>query len=571
MKRFFAIAALALAGFASVSHAALPELVIGAGTGQPIRTPYCQTFNRVLDADTVYVMTGLYYVQPGHSLTIQPGTIIKGHKATGGTLIVARGAQIFAQGTLGTPIIFTSSQPAGSRAPGDWGGIIILGDAPVNKVNPLIEGGLINGDCTGATGTYGGSDPSDDSGVFSYVRIEYCGFRFALNNEVNGLTMGGVGGQTNIDHVQVSYSDDDSFEWFGGTVDCSYLVAFAGTDDEFDTDFGYRGQLQFGFGLRDPDQSDPTGQSNGYESDNDASATSVDQPYTRPIFSNFTLVGPERSNAQVPFPLGETFQYGAVIRRSSQLNIFNTVIMGYPWGISLRDANTKTWALNDSLQVRNVSVQATLTPTGSTHIHDEVAWTTIDTWFATGGWNNLPANSAVRQPDVIQLNNMNNLNAPDPRPKGTSELIGSASFANPRLAGFVTTDYRGAFPDTKHVGLGDMWISFWTNFAPQNEDYNSGISTAVGVGPEYKSYLSQNYPNPFNPQTTINFTMPTAGHVTLDVFDASGAKVATLVNGEQAKGKHTVPFNAEGMASGVYFYRLKGNGFNEMRKMVLLK
>jgi hypothetical protein len=194
----------------------------------------------------------------------------------------------------------------------------------------------------------------------------------------------------------------------------------------------------------------------------------------------------------------------------------------------------------------------------------------VDTWFGTVGWNNLPANSATRQPDTIELSNMSNLNNPDPRPTGTSELIGSADFTNPRLAGFVTTDYRGAFPDTKVVGLGDMWISYWTNFDPQNTDYNDGISTAVG-GPQYASQLSQNYPNPFNPQTTIEFIVPATGAVTLEVFDARGAKVATLVDGVKAKGKYAFTYNAQGLASGVYFYRLKGNGFNEMRKMVLLK
>jgi hypothetical protein len=571
MKRLFITMAVVVAGFASSASAVLPEVVIGAGTGQPIRTPYCQQFNRTLDADTIYVLTGLYYVQPGHTLTIQAGTIIKGHKATGGTLIVARGAQIFAQGTQQLPVIFTSSQAAGARAPGDWGGIIILGEAPVNKVNPLIEGGLINGDCTGATGTYGGSDSGDNSGVFSYVRIEFPGFRFALNNEVNGLTMGGVGAGTQIDHVQVSYSDDDSFEWFGGTVNCSYLVAFGGTDDEFDTDFGYRGRVQFGFGLRDPDQSDPTGQSNGFESDNDGSATSTATPYTRPIFCNMTLVGPERTNALVPFPLGETFQYSAVLRRSTQTNIFNSVIMGYPWGIQLRDVNTIAWAGADSLQVRNTSIQATLTPAGSTHIHDEAQWSGVDTWFATPAWGNLPANNATRQPNTIQLSNMTNLSSPDPRPTGTSELIGSASFTNPRLAGLVQTTYRGAFPDTDHAGRNDLWIAYWTSFTPQSEQYNDGIATAIGDGPQYQSMLSQNYPNPFNPQTSIEFTMPVTGHVILDVFDANGAKVVTLVNGTQAKGKHTVSFNAKGLASGVYFYRLQGKGVDEMRKMVLLK
>lgn len=581
MKRLFIILAAAIAGYASSASAVLPEVVLGAGTGQPVRTPWCQEFDRTLSADTIYVLTGLYYVEAGHTLTIEPGTIIKGHDATGGTLIVTRGAQIFAQGTQQNPIVFTSEHAPGARASGDWGGVIILGDAPCNKVDPLIEGGLIPGNCTGGAGTYGGSDPSDDSGVFSYVRIEFAGFRFAANNEVNGLTLGGVGAGTQIDHVQVSYADDDSFEWFGGTVDCSYLAAFGGTDDEFDTDFGYRGDVQFGFGLRDPDQSDPTGQSNGFESDNDGSATSTATPYTRPIFSNMTLVGPERTNADVPYPFTETFQYSAVLRRSTQTNIFNSVIMGYPWGIQLRDVNTIAWAGADSLQMRNTSIQATLIPASSTHIHDEAQWSGVDGWFGTVGWNNLPANSATRLPDTILLNDMSNLNNPDPRPADGSELIGSASFSNPRLASFVATSYRGAFPPVngaiaaggfqQYAETNELWTYYWTNFDPQNTNYDDGLPTAIGGGPEYASYLSQNYPNPFNPQTTIDFIIPATGTVTLDVFDASGAKVTSLVNGVKEAGKHTVSFNAQGLASGVYFYRLKGNGFNEMRKMVLLK
>jgi hypothetical protein len=226
-------------------------------------------------------------------------------------------------------------------------------------------------------------------------------------------------------------------------------------------------------------------------------------------------------------------------------------------------------------------VQATLTPAASTHIHDEAQWSGVDTWFGTVGWNNLPATSATRQPDTILLNDMSNLNNPDPRPADGSELIGSSDFTNPRLAGFVSTSYRGAFPPVngalaagglqQFAELNELWTYYWTDFDPQNTDYADGLPTAVDGGPEYASYLSQNYPNPFNPQTTIDFIVPATGTVTLDVFDARGAKVASLVDGVKGAGKHTVAFNAQGLASGVYFYRLKGNGFNEMRKMVLLK
>jgi hypothetical protein len=575
MKRF--ILGLALAGLAATSGSALagslPEVVIGPGTGAAVRTPYCQQYDRVLDADTCYVMTGLYYVEPGFTLTIQPGTTVKGHKATGGTLIITKGAQIFAQGTVHKPIVFTSDQPAGSRAPGDWGGIIVLGDAPVNKVNPVIEGGLILGSCLGGGTTYGGNDASDNSGILSYIRIEFCGFRFQTDNEVNGLTMGGVGSGTQVDHIQVSYSNDDAFEWFGGTVNCNYLATLGTTDDEFDTDFGFTGHVQFGFALRDPDNSDPTGQSNGFESDNDGSSTSSAVPYTRPIFSNMTLVGPERNNANVPFPLGETFQYSMLLRRSTRTNIYNSAILGYPWGIALRDTTTQNSALANRLKVRRVSIQATLIPSGSTHIHQESAWANVDTWFATAGWNNIQ--NATRQPDTILLNDLSSLTNPDPRPKAGSELIASADFTDPDLAGFVTTNYRGAFAPTSLISKEQMWTAYWTEWDPQNQTYCDSVAVYTGVHSDDPAYgtpsLGQNYPNPFNPMTSIDYRVDTSGLVTLEVYDATGARVRTLVNGVKKAGKYTASFNADGLASGVYFYRLRATGVDEMKKMVLLK
>ena len=141
MKRFFSIAAVVVAVLAATVHAApLPVVVLGAGEAQPVRTPWCQEFDRALSADTLYLVTGLYYVESGFSLTIEPGTVIMGDSETGGTLIVTRGAQIFAQGTQQKPIVFTSEKAIGNRNPGDWGGVIVLGAAPVNKVEPAHRG-----------------------------------------------------------------------------------------------------------------------------------------------------------------------------------------------------------------------------------------------------------------------------------------------------------------------------------------------------------------------------------------------------------------------------------------------
>lgn len=544
---------------AAAAHARLPEVILGPGLNSG-RTEYHQVWNRTLSADTLYTLTGLYNVDSTFVLNIPAGTVVQGDTAA--CLIVKRGAQIFAEGTQSAPIVFTSRKPAGTRAPGDWGGILILGRAPVNKVEPLIEGGII-------AGTYGGSDPNDDSGVFKYVRIEYPGYRFRLNNEVNGLTMGGVGKGTEIHHVQVSYSFDDMFEWFGGTVDCSHLVAFGGTDDEFDTDFGYNGTVQFAFGLRDMNYWDPTGESNGFESDNDGSSTSTAEPYTEAIFSNITLVGPERTDAWVGnLPVGQKYQYSAVLRRSTRQKIYNSVIAGYPWGFTIRDPNTITGATSDILQVRNTSLTASLNPSGSTTPNDESRWAGVTTWLTTPGWDNYGF-GATRLPSAVGLTDMSDLNAPNPVPLvGSEPDTGSVDYANPYLAGFTAVDYRGAFEPG--VPMHAQWTAGWTDFTPNTNDYHL-TDVADGRGAPALRRLSQNYPNPFNPATVIEFSVPAKGRVSLKVFDARGREVATLVDGELPEGAFRQTFTAPNLPSGNYFYRLSGNGFSETQKMTLLK
>ncbi|MCI0514275.1 T9SS C-terminal target domain-containing protein, partial [candidate division KSB1 bacterium] len=170
--------------------------------------------NRTLKADSTYLLKGFVRVQAGATLTIPAGTVLYGEFNTQGSLIVLPGGKIMAQGTVNRPIIFTSqyTKPGSGQAPqrGDWGGVILLGKAPIN-----VPGGTAA--IEGPGDTYGGSDPDDNSGVLSYVRIEYAGIAFSPNNEINGLTFGGVGRGTQIDHIQVSYANDDSYEWFGGT------------------------------------------------------------------------------------------------------------------------------------------------------------------------------------------------------------------------------------------------------------------------------------------------------------------------------------------------------------------
>lgn len=145
-----------------------------------------------------YTLKGWVYIAKGAELTIEPGTIIKGDKQTMATLIAERGGKIIAQGTADAPIVFTSAQPKGQRKPGDWGGVILCGNAPHNAGQAQIEGGPRT--------KHGGNDIHDNSGVLSYVRVEFAGYPFATDQEINGITFGSVGDGTKVDHVQVSYS-----------------------------------------------------------------------------------------------------------------------------------------------------------------------------------------------------------------------------------------------------------------------------------------------------------------------------------------------------------------------------
>ena len=534
------------------------------GTYDPldILAPFNQTGVRTLSADTLYTVYGLYYVEAGATLNIPAGTVIQG--VPGATFVIKPGATINATGTEQSPIIMTSSQPAGSRNPGDWGGVVILGNAPVNKDNPLIEGGIIDG-------TYGGSDPDDSSGVFKYVRIEFPGYRFQLNNEVNGLTMGGVGRGTEIHHIQVSYSFDDSYEWFGGTVNAKYLVAFGGTDDVFDTDFGYQGRVQFALDCRDPYIWDAAGTSNGFECDNDGTG-SLTEPRTWPVFSNVTMCGPQ---AFLPdLVVGHKFGSSALIRLSARTSIFNSVIMGYPYGMEIVNSETQDDAWTDTLRVRNLSLAGSLEKTpGSIHRTDK--WADVTTWFdrMTPGYSIDYDNLGTAPRTAADLNLLGgyplNLNAPNPVPGPGSELIGSADFSDSYLSEsfFDVVSYRGAF-DPAAKSMDAQWTAGWTNFDPQTSDY--GALSPVALVPSIQAGLD-NYPNPFNPSTTLKFSVPRTGHVTLSVFDVRGRIVANLHDGELEKGVYTRRFDGEGLPSGTYFYRLSGQGFEVTQKMQLVK
>lgn len=414
------------------------------------------TTNTTWTNDHIYLLNGFVYVEDGADLTIEAGTIIKGDLASKGSLIITKTGTIHAQGTACEPIVFTSNQPAGSRNYGDWGGVIILGEAPINPAggSAIIEGGV---DTPEGDGSYGGANVSDNSGVFSYVRIEFPGIPFLPNNEINGLTMGGVGSGTQIDHIQVSYSGDDSYEWFGGRVNAKYLIAYRGWDDDFDTDFGYRGKVQFAYALRDPNIADVSG-SNGYEADNDATGSS-NQPFSKPLFSNVTIAGPKKNTADV---VNANYKRGGHLRRNSQVSIYNSIVMGYAEvGILIDGLATSQNAMNDSLQLKNNILSGH--PDDYNCVSCDAGFN-IDTWAASNNNHTYATNALVGLVDAFNLSN------PDPRPSAGSVATTNGTYFSGLLSDpfFTPTSYIGAFSTTNN------WTDEpWVNFDCQNTDYST--------------------------------------------------------------------------------------------------
>ncbi len=303
---------------------------------------------RTLTTGTRYRLQGFVTVPTGVVLTIQPGVVLFGERSSTASLIVERGGRIEAVGTPAQPIVFTSEFAPGSRANGDWGGVILAGRAAVNLAGGtgIIEGG------TGTT-YGGGASPNDNdtSGTLKYVRIEYAGIAFSPNNEINSLTLGAVGRGTTIDYVQCSFGGDDAFEPFGGTVNLRHVIGNAAVDDVFDGDNGWTGNVQFALGISNPDIADVSG-SNGIENDNDGSG-SGNTPLTAPTFSNITILGPR---TQTTGAINANFKRGAHIRRNARTAIFNSVILGFEPGLLLDGSGTVGAAQSGALAVEGTIV-----------------------------------------------------------------------------------------------------------------------------------------------------------------------------------------------------------------------
>jgi hypothetical protein len=296
---------------------------------RPAANDYGEATNIIagtIDKDTrlvkrnIYHLVGVVYVTNNATLTIEPGTVIRGDDKTCGTLVITNGAKIMAEGLETDPIIFTSENEINNRKPGDWGGIIVLGKAPINSLGGIHT---LPFDLDPNLNHYGGQDPEDNSGILKYVRIEYAGRKLSASKELNGLSLAGVGRKTTVSHVQISYSNDDSFECYGGELNLSSLVSYRTTDDDFDFTQGAQINITNSIAIRHPFSSDISG-SRCFEVDSyeKLATTDMSKKMTRINASNITLVNLEENNQGL-------VRESAYIRENTYFNLTNSVVSGF--------------------------------------------------------------------------------------------------------------------------------------------------------------------------------------------------------------------------------------------------
>jgi hypothetical protein len=398
--------------------------------------------NTTWTANNRYVLNEFVGVAAPATLTIEPGTVIYGGTSKA-TLFVRRGAKIVADGTARRPIVFTSPRRTGERAQTDWGSLVVLGNAPIN-----VTGGtaFLEGLPSEAAYSFGGNDPADSSGVLRYVRLEFGGFLIATNQEINGLTLAGVGSGTVVDYVEVLHNKDDAFEFFGGTVNAKHLLGVAFADDGLDFDFGYRGSVQFAALIKRAVNDE--GDSNIFtESDNNIpQEADAARPLTSPNVYNVTAV-------RVSSGVG---QHGGVLRRNTAGRFLNAVVTGSRLApITLRDTSTFNNATAGDLVLNHSIFHGNFGDSGFPNSSDK-AQQTRDYLFTTMTSNrNVDPLLAMGTPTLLKTY------MPDLMPLTSSPALDAGFVANPPDNGFLEqVDFLGA------VGPGQDWVlSGWANFS----------------------------------------------------------------------------------------------------------
>lgn len=416
--------------------------------------------DRTLTPDTLYRLATFVHVKAPATLRILAGTRIEG--LPGSALFIERGAKIDAQGTASAPIVLTSAQPEGQRQPGDWGGLVVIGNARINRSAPVLLEGTGTGPSNPPLDYGGGTDDNDSSGTLRYVRVEFAGFGPLPDAELNSFTFAAVGRGTRCEYLQSLAGLDDSFEWFGGTVDCRYLVSYESGDDHFDASEGYRGRVQFAIALQTtilpprPGAGQPSNDPQGVENDGCAGSNCPSgqnsTPYTEPVWANFTLVG-TGPGVSLP-PAGGL---GVLLRRGTAGHYVNFIVARWPnAALSLRDAATQERLQAGLLSVRHMLLvdNARVFQEGSNQFALDPAAAALEVRAepAASVFVSLPATPTAATLDWT------------PAPTFPARSGGASSFSGrlAELAGafVVPTPYRGAADPN-----GPKWWQGWTAYA----------------------------------------------------------------------------------------------------------
>lgn len=395
--------------------------------------------DKTLYSNVTYQLSGKTYVTNGATLTIQPGTRIEGlynsENTKASALIITRGCKIMAQGTADQPIVFTAQN--GQK--GGWGGLVILGKAVVNQgTECAIEGIDASTAPAGVDIHFGGTNDNDNSGVLSYVRVEYAGASIAADNELNAFTFGGVGRGTRLDHCQAFHGADDAFEFFGGCVNGKYLVSTATDDDGLDFDWGYTGTIQYALVTIEPTMTyskDP----NGIECDNDKLG-STKTPFTHPVLSNLTIKGTVNGQVARVGKSGTALKSCADFRRNCEFTLINSVVYGFPRGI-LKETKNSNYVLED-----NVVCAASNEQVAGINFSADKA--TNDTFTPSA------SNVGLTDYSLIELNNpWGNYKTTDLSPNDDPAKTGAYS-----LTGIEAVNYKGAFNPNVAVWTAQAWV-----------------------------------------------------------------------------------------------------------------
>lgn len=396
-KIFLSVAALLLLATSVVSFSSCTNEE-SVATPEVRATKVVEDLPQIIDkdmtltADKEYRLVTKTFVTNGATLTIKEGVKIYGKESkdavNASALIITRGSKIHAQGSASAPIVFTAEN--GQK--GGWGGIVLLGKAKVNQgTDNVIEGIEKESVPAGVDAKFGGNDDNDNSGVLSYVRVEYAGAKIHPDNELNAFTFGGVGRGTQVDHIEAFHGADDGAEFFGGCVNVRYYACIATDDDGFDADWGYTGNAQFGFIWIDKTMTyskDP----NGFEVDNDGDASDK-TPYTHPVISNFTVVGtPDGKVAGTDKPEEDYLLKSAGnFRRHSRFTLVNSILYGFPKGLYFTDQTQDilnksefAYSVISSVPVGNEIVGGTVPGTDISIVPDADATGLLDPWNYKG-------------------------------------------------------------------------------------------------------------------------------------------------------------------------------------------